>query len=334
MTDTHHTDITPIDVVITWVDGDDPAFQTRRRGYLQHGEDRHDDVAGATRYASDGEIYLCLASINRFAPFFRHIFIVTDGQTPAHLEAFLHRNFPDGYIPYTIVDHRLIFAGHEERLPVFNSRAIETMLWRIPGLSERYVYFNDDVMLLSPVCEEDFFVGEAICCYAKPYSTLLARLLHALKKRRGGHKPMGFKLSLMNAMRYTGWRRRFLFLLHTPMPLRHSRMAALFERYPEALETNIAQRFRHPSQCNPQELFYLTEQREGRIIVKSSHDNVFYFKPHPAEGYILRKVRELASTRALFACINSLDQATPEERDSLMERLAERIGCELDCRFR
>ena len=330
MTDVNTSATGPVDVVITWVDGEDSAFKARRSRYLNNGEDLHDDVAGATRYASVGEIYLCLASINRFAPFVHHIYIVTDGQVPPHLDAFLQDNFPDGSIPYSIVDHSVIFAGHEHCLPVFNSRAIETLLWRIPGLSERYIYFNDDVMLLSPVTEEDFFSGEATCCYAKPYSTLLARGLHALKHRQNGHKPMGFKMSLMNAMRYTGQRRHFLFLLHTPMALRRSRMEQLFERYPDAIETNISQRFRHPSQFNPQELFYLTEQSEGRCIVKASHDNVFYFKPHDGQRYTSRKIKELARTRALFACMNSLDQATPKDREDIIRCLARRIGCEFD----
>lgn len=328
MTDTHTSGTDPIDVVITWVDGNDPSFKTRRSQYLHHGEDKHDDVAGATRYASVGEIYLCLASINRFASFVHHIYIVTDGQQPTHLDAFLQQNFPEGFIPYTIVDHSIIFAGYEQCLPVFNSRAIETMLWRIPGLSERYVYFNDDVMLLSPVTADDFFVDDATCCYAKPYSTCLARFLHALKKRHNGHKPMGFKLSLMNAMRYTGLRRRFLFLLHTPMALRRSRFEQLFERYPEAVETNLSQRFRHPSQFNPQELFYLTEQQQGRCIVKPSHENVFYFKPKGRQGYTSRKVHELTNTQALFACMNSLDQASPKDREDIVQCLTRRIGCE------
>lgn len=328
MTDAHTSDRSPIDVVITWVDGDDPVLKARRNSYLQHGEDRHDDVAGPTRYASVGELYICMASINRFAPFVHRIFIVTDGQTPPHLDGFLQRNFPYGYISYEIVDHSIVFAGHEQWLPVFNSRAIETMLWRIPELSERYIYFNDDVMLLSPVTVDDFFVDEATCCYAKPYSTLQARLLHMLKRRKNGHKPIGFKISLMNAMRYTGHSQRFLFLLHTPMALRRSRLEQLFERYPDALVTNISHRFRHPSQFNPQELFYLTEQQQGRCIVKDTHSNVFYFKPHKGQRYTRRKVRELTRTRALFACMNSLDQATPEDRERIVQCLTQRIGCQ------
>ena len=50
-----------------------------------------------------------------------------------------------------VVDHREVFAGYEQFLPTFSSRAIESMLWRIPDLSERFLYLNDDFMLLRPV---------------------------------------------------------------------------------------------------------------------------------------------------------------------------------------
>ena len=45
-------------------------------------------------------------------------------------------------------------------LPTFNSYAIETMLWRIEGLADRFLYFNDDMMLVGPVEPTDFFSNE------------------------------------------------------------------------------------------------------------------------------------------------------------------------------
>ena len=78
-----------IDIVIPWVDGDDPVLAAKRRQYLTgKREDKHADVAAATRYCDLGEIFWCIDSINIFAPFIRKIFIVTDGQDP-HLEEHL-----------------------------------------------------------------------------------------------------------------------------------------------------------------------------------------------------------------------------------------------------
>ena len=34
------------------------------------------------------------------------------------------------------------------------------MLWRIEGLADRFVYFNDDMMLVGPVEPTDFFSNE------------------------------------------------------------------------------------------------------------------------------------------------------------------------------
>ena len=128
----------PIDAVITWVDGDDPNHRMKRRKYACADELTNDDVGGEIRYRSVGEIRYCVASILRFAPFVRKIFIVTDGQDPK-LDGFISRNFPDNEKKIEIVDHKVIFQGYESCLPVFNSLAIETMLWRIPGLADRFI---------------------------------------------------------------------------------------------------------------------------------------------------------------------------------------------------
>lgn len=319
-----------IDAVVLWVDGHDPAWLAKRNRYLLGGEDRHDDIAGATRYNSVGEVYYCFASINRFAPFVRRIFLVTDHQEPPHLDDFLSHNFPDGYIPYEVVDHSIIFQGYEDCLPTFNCNSIESLLWRIPGLSEHYIYFNDDVVLLSPARPDDFFVGDATCCYARWYSTALARLLHALKPRKEGHKPMGFKSLLVNTLRFSSPRRRFLFLLHTPLPVRRSFFERYFTARPDVLRVNIVQRFRHPSQFNPQELFYLEEEREGRCLVIPSHRNVFYYKPHAGGRYLRRKAREFSRSNALFGCFNSLDQATAGEREQVLRWVAKRLKVDFD----
>ena len=54
-----------------------------------------------------------------------------------------------------MVNHDEIFAD-ASHLPSFSSPAIESNLHRIPGLSRRFIYFNDDVMLGAPTYPEDF----------------------------------------------------------------------------------------------------------------------------------------------------------------------------------
>ena len=51
----------------------------------------------------------------------------------------------------------------EEYLPTFNSHTIEMNLHRIKGLSEQFVYFNDDMFINKPMKPRDFFVHGKPC---------------------------------------------------------------------------------------------------------------------------------------------------------------------------
>ena len=70
----------PIDAVITWVDGADPAHAARLAAFL--GTSARPTAAHATRFSDAGEIEWCVASILRFAPWIRTIHVVTDRQVP------------------------------------------------------------------------------------------------------------------------------------------------------------------------------------------------------------------------------------------------------------
>ena len=128
-----------VDVVIAWVDGNDPELKQKRMQYQANTQ--ASDAVSDTRFASNHEIYYNIASILKYVPFCRHIYIVTDGQQPEWINDFVTEGICDaGKI--RIVDHREIFAGYEQYLPTFNTRSIETMLWNIQGLSDYFFYLN------------------------------------------------------------------------------------------------------------------------------------------------------------------------------------------------
>ena len=122
----------PIDAVLTWVDGEDPVHVAKRRAY-----DPGFGAAGveATRFASRDEIRFSLLALLKFAPWLRCIHIVTDGQIPAVVQELWAD--PALRERVKIVDHAVIYAGHEDLLPVFSGRAIETALFRIHKKNER-----------------------------------------------------------------------------------------------------------------------------------------------------------------------------------------------------
>ncbi|GAT73973.1 hypothetical protein MHM582_2472 [Microbacterium sp. HM58-2] len=145
----------PIDVVYTWVNDDDPQWQSRKRrasGLID--EDEVNDTAlNPSRYANRDELKYSLRSVEAYANWVNHIYIVTDRQVPDWLNTAHPR--------ITMVDHREIFSDPRV-LPVFNSHAIESQLHHIPGLGERYLYMNDDVFFMRPVSPELFFTSSGL----------------------------------------------------------------------------------------------------------------------------------------------------------------------------
>lgn len=141
-----------IDLVYMWVDGNDPLWRAKKARYAGTEEPgwQRADAAGDCRFVENDELRYSLRSAERFAPWIRRIYIVTDGQTPAWLDASHPR--------VRIVDHREILPA--DALPVFNSSAIEWALPRIPGLAERFLLANDDTFFGAPVGPEFFFAHD------------------------------------------------------------------------------------------------------------------------------------------------------------------------------
>lgn len=98
-----------------------------------------DDTMSKNRYRDNMELKYSLRSIVKNAPWIRRVYLVTDNQIPYWL------NLNNGD-KLRIISHSDIFQN-KSHLPVFSSPAIESQLHRIPGLSRRFIYFNDDVML-------------------------------------------------------------------------------------------------------------------------------------------------------------------------------------------
>ena len=106
-----------------------------------------DDPASSNRFRDNNELRYSMRSIEKYAPWVRKIHVLTNGQVPNWLNIEHPR--------IHLVTHADIFPN-SSHLPVFSSPAIEAHLHRIPGLSNRFIYFNDDVFLGNPVWPDDF----------------------------------------------------------------------------------------------------------------------------------------------------------------------------------
>jgi hypothetical protein len=153
--------LSDVDVVYLWVDGSDLDWQEhRKRAFevwsLQHPGElaRYGDTAG--RYRDNDELRYNLRALEQFFPTVHHVWIVTDGQRPSWLNADSRA---------TVVDYRTLEGSDGWR--VFDSGNIESLIHHIPGLSERFLYLNDDVFFGAPIVESEWF-GPSLTIYRQP----------------------------------------------------------------------------------------------------------------------------------------------------------------------
>lgn len=137
-----------LDFVITWVDGNDPVWRKERDarekqlGSLDGCDNRN------ARYRDWDNLKYWFRGVEKFAPWVHNVYFVTWG----HVPEWLNLDHPK----LQIVKHEDYIP--EKYLPTFNSHTIEWNLHRIEGLSENFVYFNDDIFLVREVKPSDFFM--------------------------------------------------------------------------------------------------------------------------------------------------------------------------------
>ena len=139
-----------IDFVVPWVDDKDPLWQKKKAELT--GVD-YEEGNTEVRYRDWDTLKYWFRGVEKFAPWVRNIYFVTDDQKPDWLN----------------IEHpKLKWVKHtefipKEYLPTFSCQAIEWNLHRIEGLSENFVYFNDDVFLINHTKPEDFFKNGLPC---------------------------------------------------------------------------------------------------------------------------------------------------------------------------
>ncbi|MFT4108174.1 stealth family protein [Propionicimonas sp.] len=224
----------PVDLVYTWVDGDDPAWLRRKAAALG---DR--DLSGvsvdaeiAARFENRDELRYSLRSVEMFANWAHRIWVVTDQQVPAWLRQ-------DERL--RIVDHREIFAD-PSALPVYNSHAIESQLHHIPGLAEHYLYLNDDMLFGARAQPEDFFHGNGISKFFTSPALLDI----------GGHDPGDLAVAAAaknnrDLIEAEFGRTIVHKLRHTPQPQVRSVIEGFEADHPELFDAVMRSRLRHAS---------------------------------------------------------------------------------------
>jgi hypothetical protein len=296
----------PIDVVYTWVDGADRAWLRRRAEADQ--SPYHAESANAARFHDRDELRFSLRSLYLNAPWVRHVYLVTDRQRPHWLD----EDAPG----ITVIDHSELFDD-PDCLPTFNSHAIETQLHRIEGLSEHFLYFNDDMFVGKPVGPQMFFEPSGLTRFfpaqtfigMDPVSTADSPPNAAFKNDRALlERAFGRTISRM--------------MKHVPYPLQRSVLAEVEKEFDAELSQTAQSAFRNVTDVSTVTLQHYYAYFTGRAVHGEAQDAyVELGMPDVAERLELLLERR---DRETF-CINDagLPEALVEERSAMMRRFLE-----------
>jgi len=273
-----------IDLVYTWVDGEDSQWLEKKNSYDSFAQNLHTSSTLSNRFTSRDELKYSLRSVEKYLSFYRKIFIVVDKQKPVWLKE------SENLI---VVDHADIFPNTEV-LPVFNSHAIETVLHKIEGLSEHYLYLNDDVLFGRAVNVSLFFPkkgtisifpsSETFIPFAQTNQELLPVDTASINTRtllnRDG---IGFAIHKFK---------------HTPLPQIKSLLVELEELFLENIEKTRKKKFRH---------------RDDVSLCSSLLFNFAYFKGLALVKPIQYTYIDVGSEASLFA-LKKITQISVRER--------------------
>ncbi len=325
-----------IDAVITWVDGNDWEHRKKRLQALNQDSNEINPVlqsrSDETRFLDNGELRFCISSIRRFAPWIRKIFLVTDNQCPDFLTEEIC-----AVLDVTIVDHSQIFNLYEFVLPTFNSRSIETALWRIPGLAEKFIYFNDDFVITAPVKPTDFFVGDKVVMRGDWHPLITYGRMRLLANRLGNYlskKILGVTRSMhlllqIRSAELAGFVDRYFRIDHVPHPVHKSVLVKYFKENPDHFEQNIRYKFRDISQFSSIYLAYHLKIARDEAIFRNTNDVLMIHGEMDPLFLLERKIQKIEEQKVRFISLQGIEKINERYRKKLEKVLIDLTGMSL-----
>ena len=313
----------PIDFVVIWVDMNDPLWQENFARYK--GIENTDSYnTGMERFRDYGFLKYWFRGVEKFTPWVNKIHFVTCGQHPEWLD----NNNPK----INLVSHSDIIPV--EFLPTFNSGVIERYIHKIPGLSEHFVYFNDDFYIIKPTSPERFFQKGLPCDIAvfqynpswSPYYVMLKNNIRLINSKFNKKEILqrdkdkwfspeyGKKVRMNKLLRLYD---KFITLRvhHNAQPYLKKSYEHAWEFAEKELKETSKNRFREKSDYT-HELFRTWQICEGNFIPYNTYKDTKMFplmvKPKQA-------VKAIRNQEYNLVCIN--DNKNIRNYDTLMEEI-------------
>lgn len=317
-----------IDFVIIWVDGSDPEWQAEKAKYAPSAN----SDSRPERYRDWGLLPYWFRGVEKYAPWVNKVHFVTWG----HIPKWLNTSHPK----LSIVRHRDYIP--EKYLPTFSSHTIELNLHRIKGLSENFVYFNDDMFIISPVSEEVFFKNGLPCdsavlnvhCYSQSLPIQMIAINdtglineHFEMKRTVSSAPMKWlcplygklllrTLTLMFCPRFPGFYQH-----HLPSSLKRSTIEEVWRAEPEALDRTCMNKFRSAYDVN-QWLFREWQLAENSFSPRSTGIGEAFFPDRDGKNEFARVAEYISGQKKKLICINDCKMTDEEFEEYKKETIS------------
>jgi hypothetical protein len=263
-----------MDIVITYVDGNDPAWKQDYEKYTNV-------PVLQKRFRDWGTLKYLLRGVENRMPFIRNVYLVVShpSQVPdwvntGNLKIVLHGDI----IP-------------QQYLPVFNCNPIEMHLHRIPGLDEEFLYFNDDMFPVGDCRPEDFFRdGKPVIGYYRHYFASGMYKKICRNSDRAARKALGMKPACF-----------FTRPQHICSPMLKSECEKVYQILePDVLKTT-SERVRTENDLN-QYLFLDYMNYQGKVVqdkISNKHFSVAIASADKLREFLLNPTRNLV-------CINDV----------------------------
>ena len=238
----------PIDVVYTWVDDQQPGY---RELLSRYAKTKHDSDPARTRDNLD-TLRFSLRSLQCYAPWVNRVFLLTcRPQVPSWLRT--------SYPQLTIVHHDEVMDS--DLLPTFNSLAITSHLHRIPNLSRRFIYLEDDMLFLAPVTLNDFVSPEGLLwVYEEKHMAPRLDQITKLEKEKAWNLALAQSNQLLD-QRF-GISQRYQ-VNHVPLLIDKTIWEHTLNMFPETLAFTSESRFRSQGNLAPEYLYLHCLLAEG-----------------------------------------------------------------------
>lgn len=321
-----------IDLVIPWVDGNDPEWIKEFNKFTPNAK-RNVDIRNE-RYQDYGLLKYLFRGIEQNLPWVRKIHFITCGQKPD----WLNLNCPKlnwvrhcDYIP-------------EDCLPVFSSNPIELCLHRIPDLAEHFIYFNDDMFITKKTKIDYFFKNGQPCDYAS-FTTLnphkkFCRIPHiVLNDIIEINK--NFDINTIRNKFFTKWfslktPKQFIknvlsihykcvpsiSIRHFPIPYLKSTYIEVWNKCPEVLNNTIHNRFRNNYEDVNQWLFRYWQLCSGTFVPKANYNHEKMIR---LTNWTKKNSLELIKNKYNIICIN--DDTDEKQATNFKEIFSEIDKC-------